>query len=109
MATILSAQSTDVTINKVTPKLFDTYKTAADYKNADRARLEELIKSSGFYHNKAKSIQEAARIIDEKYGGEVPPVRFKYAALTGKRHIAYCKNLCTPAAPSGRARSSFSA
>ncbi len=82
-ATILSAQSTDATVNRVTPKLFETYKTAADYAKADLDELEELIKSSGFYHNKARSIQAAARIIDEKYKGKVPRTMEELVSLPG--------------------------
>src|SRR4030065_1707220 len=53
IATILSAQATDEQINAITPKLFKKYKTPEDYANADLAALEQDIKSSGFYHNKA--------------------------------------------------------
>ena len=60
VATILSAQSTDIGVNKVTPALFARYKTAADYAGADVAELEKLIKPTGFYHNKARSIMGKA-------------------------------------------------
>ena len=58
VATILSAQSTDVMINQITQKLFKKYTNAQDYASVDIQELEQDIKSSGFYHNKAKSIQK---------------------------------------------------
>ena len=72
IAVILSAQSTDAMINKITPKLFSELKTAEDFANCDIKKLEGLIKSSGFYHNKAKNIKAACKVIAEKYDGEVP-------------------------------------
>jgi endonuclease-3 len=72
IATILSAQSTDEQINKITPKLFAKYKTAVDYVNAPRAELEVMIKSSGFFHRKAELIQAACRQIVEEFNDEVP-------------------------------------
>jgi endonuclease-3 len=72
VATILSAQSTDEQINKVTKTLFAKYRTAADYADAPRGELEKDIKSSGFFHRKAELIQEASRQIVEEFGGEVP-------------------------------------
>jgi len=72
IAVILSAQSTDSMINKITPRLFSELKTAKDFANCDIKYLEELVKSSGFYHNKAKNIKNACIIIDEKYNGVVP-------------------------------------
>ena len=72
VATILSAQSTDEQINKVTKTLFAKYRTAADYANAPRGELEKDIKSSGFFHRKAELIQEASRQIVEEFGGDVP-------------------------------------
>jgi len=72
VATILSAQSTDEQINKVTKTLFTKYRTAADYANAPRGELEKDIKSSGFFHRKAELIQEASRQIVEEFGGDVP-------------------------------------
>jgi endonuclease-3 len=72
VATILSAQSTDEQINKVTKTLFAKYRTAADYAKAPRGELEKDIKSSGFFHRKAELIQEASRQIVEEFGGEVP-------------------------------------
>jgi endonuclease-3 len=72
VATILSAQSTDVTVNKVTPELFRRYPTVADVAGADRAELEKLLHPTGFFRNKAKAIQGAAAYLLERHGGEVP-------------------------------------
>lgn len=72
VATILSAQSTDEQINKVTKTLFEKYRKAADYAYAPREQLEEDIRSSGFFRRKAEAIQEAGRVIVEEQGGEVP-------------------------------------
>ena len=72
VATILSAQCTDVRVNQVTGPLFKKYRTAADFANADLEELETAIQSTGFYHNKAKNIQESCRIIDRDYAGKVP-------------------------------------
>lgn len=72
VATILSAQCTDVRVNLVTPALFARYPTAQAYAEAETSELEEMIRSTGFYRNKAKSIQSAARRLVEVYGGEVP-------------------------------------
>src|SRR5437016_6615860 len=72
VATILSAQSTDKMVNQITPALFKRCKTARDFANIETPELEELIHSSGFFRNKAKSIKGACRIIAEEYGGQVP-------------------------------------
>ncbi|MEO3814248.1 endonuclease III [Sphaerisporangium sp. B11E5] len=72
VATILSAQCTDKRVNLVTPTLFAKYRTAADYAGADRAELEEIIKSTGFFRAKANSIIGMAQGLCERYGGEVP-------------------------------------
>lgn len=72
VSTILSAQCTDVRVNKVTPALFRKYRTAADFASAKQPELQTLIRSTGFYRNKAKNIQGAARIIVDKFNGEVP-------------------------------------
>ena len=72
VATILSAQCTDARVNQVTPDLFDRYRTAEDYAGADREELEELIRSTGFYRNKAKYIQGMARKLVEEHDGRVP-------------------------------------
>ncbi|WP_374727434.1 endonuclease III [Haloactinomyces albus] len=72
VATILSAQCTDKRVNEVTPKLFARYPTAADYAGADRAELEELIRSTGFYRNKTSSLMGLGAALLERHGGEVP-------------------------------------
>jgi endonuclease-3 len=72
VATILSAQTTDKLVNEVTPKLFARYPTAADYAGADRAELEELLKPTGFFRNKANSLIGLGQALVERYGGEVP-------------------------------------
>jgi endonuclease-3 len=83
IATILSAQATDEQINAITPKLFQKYTTAKDYANAERTELEQYIKSSGFYHNKAKNIQNAAKMLVEKYGSQVPKTMEELVGLPG--------------------------
>jgi endonuclease-3 len=83
VATILSAQSTDEQINKVTGTLFKKYREAADYAQAPRKRLEEDIRSSGFYRRKAEAIQEACRIIAEDHGGDVPASMEELIRLKG--------------------------
>lgn len=72
VATILSAQCTDERVNKVTPTLFATYPTAQAYAEADIEGLQEAIHSTGFFRNKAKNIQGAARRIVEAYDGQTP-------------------------------------
>jgi endonuclease-3 len=72
VATILSAQTTDQRVNEVTPKLFGRYPTAADYAAADRAEMEQLIKSTGFYRNKSDSLIKLGQALTERYAGEVP-------------------------------------
>ena len=72
VATILSAQCTDERVNMVTPALFARYPTAQALAEADISELEEMVRSTGFYRNKAKNIQAAARRLVEVYGGEVP-------------------------------------
>lgn len=83
VATVLSAQSTDVQINKVTENLFKKYRTAWDYANADIRELEIDIYSSGFYKSKAKNIKAAAQLIVERYGGEVPRTMEELVTLPG--------------------------
>ena len=72
IATILSAQCTDVRVNLVTKDLFRRYRSAEDYAQADATELEEQIKSTGFFRNKAKSIQGCCRRLVEEFGGKVP-------------------------------------
>ena len=83
VATILSAQTTDVRVNEVTPKLFARYRTAADYASADRAELEELIHSTGFYRNKATSLIGLGTAVVEKHDGVLPHTLDELVALPG--------------------------
>jgi endonuclease-3 len=83
VATMLSAQTTDVRVNTVTERLFEKYRTAADYAGADPAQLEEDIRPTGFYRNKARSLQGMARALLERHGGEVPRTMAGLVALPG--------------------------
>lgn len=83
VATVLSAQSTDVQINRVTEQLFKKYRTAQDYANADLRELENDLYSTGFYKTKAKNIKAAAQLIVEKYNGKVPDSMEELTGLPG--------------------------
>jgi endonuclease-3 len=83
VATILSAQCTDARVNMVTPHLFATYRTAADYAAADPRVLEKEIQSTGFFRNKTKSIIGMAQALVERHGGEVPQTMEELTALPG--------------------------
>jgi endonuclease III len=83
VATILSAQCTDVRVNLVTPKLFKTFPTPKAMSAASLPELEELIRTTGFFRNKAKSIQGAARVVVEKFGGKVPETMEEILTLPG--------------------------
>ena len=83
VATILSAQATDEQINKITPSLFEKYRTAEDFANADLKELEQQIKSSGFYHNKAKNIKNCCKMLVERYNGKVPKTMDELTELPG--------------------------
>ncbi len=83
IATILSAQCTDKRVNLVTPGLFARYRCAADYANADLAELENQIKTTGFFRNKAKNIQACCRALVERHDGRVPSTMEKLTALDG--------------------------
>ena len=72
VATILSAQCTDTRVNLVTPTLFKLYPTPKAMSTATPAAIEEIIRSTGFFRNKAKSLLGAAKLITQEYGGEVP-------------------------------------
>jgi endonuclease-3 len=72
VAVVLSAQTTDVRVNLTTPTLFARYKTAADYAGASRTELEELIRATGFYRNKANSVMGLGTALVERFDGEVP-------------------------------------
>ena len=82
-ATILSAQCTDVRVNKVTPELFEAYPTPGAMAEAPVQELEELVRSTGFYRNKAKSLKTSAEIIIEDYDGEVPQTMDELLELYG--------------------------
>ncbi|MBN2518274.1 MAG: endonuclease III [Candidatus Altiarchaeota archaeon] len=83
VATILSAQCTDKRVNIVTKDLFRKYQTARDYANADIKVFEQEIRSTGFYHNKAKNIIGAAKMIVEEYSGKVPDTMEELVKLPG--------------------------
>ncbi len=83
VAVILSAQCTDVRVNKVTPALFARYRTAADFAGADRSELEELIRSTGFFRQKARFIQECCHGLLHTYGGVIPDNMDDLLTLTG--------------------------
>ena len=83
VATILSAQCTDVRVNLVTPALFKAFPTPKAMAAASLPELEELIRTTGFFRNKAKSIQGAARIVVEEFGGKVPQTMEEILRLPG--------------------------
>jgi endonuclease-3 len=83
VSVMLSAQCTDVTVNKVTEKLFAKYKTFDAYLGADRTEFEQDIKSTGFYHNKAKNILAAAKLIKTKFKGQVPRTMEEMLTIPG--------------------------
>ncbi|HUL12121.1 MAG TPA: endonuclease III [Methylococcaceae bacterium] len=72
VATMLSAQCTDARVNAVTAKLFEKYKTAEDYANADLETLEQEIRPTGFYKNKARMLKACCRKLEADFGGRVP-------------------------------------
>lgn len=83
VATILSAQCTDKRVNIVTQELFKRYKSARDYANADLSVLEQDVKSTGFYRNKAKNIKRCCQILVEKYDSQVPKTMDELLELPG--------------------------
>jgi len=83
IATVLSAQCTDQRVNQVTPNLFRKYPTAQAYAEADIEELQEAIRSTGFYRNKAKNIQNACRQLVENYDGDVPNTMEQLIMLPG--------------------------
>ncbi|HEX8995055.1 MAG TPA: endonuclease III, partial [Ktedonobacterales bacterium] len=83
VATILSAQCTDERVNQVTKSLFQKYHSAQDYADANPETLEQDIKQTGFYRNKAKHLREAGQMIVERYGGELPRTMDELIALPG--------------------------
>jgi endonuclease III len=83
VAVILSAQCTDVTVNKVTEKLFAKYKTLDAYVRASLTEFEGDIKSTGFYHNKAKNVLAAAKLIKTTFNGNVPKTMAEMITIPG--------------------------
>jgi endonuclease-3 len=83
IATILSAQCTDAMVNQVTKELFKKYKTAKDYADAHQEELENDIRSTGFYRNKAKAVIGCCKRLVESYGGKVPASMEKLTELDG--------------------------
>jgi endonuclease-3 len=91
VATILSAQCTDVRVNIVTKDLFKKYRTAQDYVDASDEELIELIRSTGFFNNKSKSIKKACQSVITNFNGEVPGTMEELTALAGVgRKTANC-------------------
>jgi endonuclease-3 len=83
VAVILSAQCTDKRVNLVTPKLFKKYKTAEDFAESKPAELEAIIRSTGFYRSKAKSIREMAKSVVADFGGKLPRTMAELLTLRG--------------------------
>ncbi len=83
VAVILSAQCTDKKVNEVTEKLFQKYKTVDDFAMANLKVFEQEIRSTGFYHNKAKNIIAASKIIRDKFGGKLPHSMAEMIKLPG--------------------------
>jgi endonuclease III len=83
MATILSAQCTDERVNKVTPALFKKYKSSKAFAAANPEELEEMVRSTGFYRNKAKSILKCAATIEQQHGGKMPETMEALVKLPG--------------------------
>jgi len=83
IATILSAQCTDLQVNKVTPVLFKRFKTAKDFANADQTEIESIIRSTGFFKNKTSSIKKACAELVKKYNSKVPKKLDELVTLPG--------------------------
>ncbi len=83
VATVLSAQCTDKRVNAVTKSLFRKYKTAEDYANADLEELEEAVRPTGFYRNKARNIKKICRLLVEKFNSQVPKTMNELLELPG--------------------------
>ncbi len=83
VSTILSAQCTDVRVNIVTKDLFKKYKTAKDFADCDLTKLEQDIKPTGFFRNKAKNIKAACKAIEDNFGGDVPNTMEQLTTLPG--------------------------
>jgi len=83
VATMLSAQCTDRTVNEVTSRLFKKYQSAEDYARVNIRTLEREIRSTGFYHNKAKNLKKTARVLMKSFGGYVPKRMDELLTLPG--------------------------
>lgn len=83
VATVLAAQCTDERVNKVTPVLFGRWPNIADMARADVAEVEDVVRSTGFFRNKAKNLVAAARLVMEEFGGEVPRSMAELIRLPG--------------------------
>jgi endonuclease-3 len=83
VATMLSAQTTDEQVNIVTKNLFKKYREPADFANVDLGELEQDIRSTGFYHNKARNLQKTAQVLVEKYHSQVPKTMEELLELPG--------------------------
>lgn len=83
MATVLAAQCTDQKVNEVTPPLFRRYPTARDFAAADLAELEEMVRQTGFYRNKARALKNLGITLMAEHGGEVPDAMEPLVALPG--------------------------
>jgi len=83
ISTILSAQCTDVKVNQVTADLFKTYRSSKNYAEANLAKLEEEIRPTGFYRNKARSIQKCCQELVKRFGGDVPRTLEELVTLPG--------------------------
>jgi endonuclease III len=83
IATILSAQCTDKRVNETTPELFNRYRSAADYAAANRDELENLIRSTGFYRNKATALMGLGAALVDRFGGELPGTLAELVTLPG--------------------------
>ncbi|HTG33890.1 MAG TPA: endonuclease III [Thermoanaerobaculia bacterium] len=83
MATVLAAQCTDERVNQVTPALFRRYPTARDYAAADLAELEEMVRTTGFFRNKARALKNLGTALTAEHGGEVPASLELLVALPG--------------------------
>ncbi|HTV47655.1 MAG TPA: endonuclease III [Phycisphaerae bacterium] len=83
IATILSAQCTDVRVNMVTPELFKRFPDAASLAAANITNIEQIIRSTGFYRAKARAIQQTAKLLVERYNGKVPDTMESLTSLSG--------------------------
>ena len=83
IATILSAQTTDETVNRVTPELFRRYTSPKQFAGATVEELEAIVKPTGFYHNKTKSVMGASKLLVSDFGGEVPRTMAELIRLPG--------------------------